>query len=102
VCIGIFGPGESFTDQGSQTLLGGSSPHLPHVQHSATSVQEKNHVGFEKITAREMLDHLFLTYEKITAVDVEKNCEKMSEAWDPQQPVETLSIKFKIVLTSWK
>jgi hypothetical protein len=30
-------------------------------------------VGFANITAREMLDHLFLTYGNITTVDLEKN-----------------------------
>jgi hypothetical protein len=47
-------------------------------------------VGFANITAREMLDHLFLTYGNITAVDLENNFEQMRKACDPQQPVETL------------
>jgi hypothetical protein len=47
-------------------------------------------VGFANITAREMLDHLFLTYGNITAVDLENNFEQMRKAWDPRQPVETL------------
>jgi hypothetical protein len=37
-----------------------------------------------------MLEHLFLSYGSITAVDLECNFENMREAWDPQQPVETL------------
>jgi hypothetical protein len=37
-----------------------------------------------------MLDHLFLTYGSITAVDLEHNVEDMRNAWDPQQPVDTL------------
>jgi hypothetical protein len=37
-----------------------------------------------------MLDHLFETYGKITAVDLEINFEHMRRAWDPQQPVESL------------
>jgi hypothetical protein len=37
-----------------------------------------------------MLDHLFLTYGNITAIDLENNFEQMRKAWDPQQPVETL------------
>jgi hypothetical protein len=48
-------------------------------------------VGFANITAREMLDHLFITYGNITAVDLENNFEHMRRAWDPQQPVESLS-----------
>jgi hypothetical protein len=47
-------------------------------------------VGFENITAREMLDHLFITYGNITAVDLEKSFEQMSRAWDPQQPAKSL------------
>jgi hypothetical protein len=37
-----------------------------------------------------MLDHLFETYGKITAVDLEINFEHTRRAWDPQQPVESL------------
>jgi hypothetical protein len=49
-----------------------------------------NMVGYAKISARDMLDHLFETYGNITAVDLEINFEHMRRAWDPQQPVETL------------
>jgi hypothetical protein len=37
-----------------------------------------------------MLDHLFLTYGNITAVDLKNNFEQMRKAWDTQKPVETL------------
>jgi hypothetical protein len=37
-----------------------------------------------------MLDHLFMDYGNITAVDLENNFEQMRRAWDPQQPVESL------------
>jgi hypothetical protein len=47
-------------------------------------------VGFANTTSRDMLDHLFLSYGSITAVDIEQNFENMQKAWDPQQPVETL------------
>jgi hypothetical protein len=47
-------------------------------------------VGFANISARYMLDHLFVTYGNITAVDLENNFEHMRRAWDPQQPVESL------------
>jgi hypothetical protein len=47
-------------------------------------------VGFAKISARDMLDHLFTTYGNIIAVDIENNFELMRRAWDPQQPVESL------------
>jgi hypothetical protein len=52
-------------------------------------------VGFANITAREMLDHLFMSYGKITAVDLEKNFEKMRRAWNPQQPVKSLFKKIQ-------
>jgi hypothetical protein len=41
-------------------------------------------VGFDNITARAMLDHLFITYGNITAVDLENNFEHMRRVWDPQ------------------
>jgi hypothetical protein len=47
-------------------------------------------VGFANNSAREMLEHLFLSYGSITAVDLEHNFETMRKSWDPQQPVETL------------
>jgi hypothetical protein len=43
-----------------------------------------NMVGYAKISARGMLDHLFETYGNITAVDLEINFENMRRAWDPQ------------------
>jgi hypothetical protein len=47
-------------------------------------------VGFANISARYMLDHLFGTYDNIAAVDLEIIFEHMRQAWDPQQPVESL------------
>jgi hypothetical protein len=47
-------------------------------------------VGYTDISARGMLDHLFETYGNITAVDLEINFEHMRQAWDPQQPVDSL------------
>jgi hypothetical protein len=47
-------------------------------------------VGFANTTAIDMLDHLFLSYRSITAVDLENNFKNLRKAWDPQQPVETL------------
>jgi hypothetical protein len=49
-----------------------------------------NMVGYAKISARDMLDHLFETFGNITAVDLEINFEHMRRDWDPQQPVESL------------
>jgi hypothetical protein len=53
-------------------------------------IMNDNMVGYVNISARDMLDHLFETYGKITAVDLEINFEHMRRAWDPHQPVETL------------
>jgi hypothetical protein len=47
-------------------------------------------VGFDNTTARDMLDHLFLSYDSITAVDIEQNFENMRKAWELHQTVETL------------
>jgi hypothetical protein len=47
-------------------------------------------VGFASITAIKMIEHLFLTYGIITAVDLEHNFEHMRKVWDPQQPVEKM------------
>jgi hypothetical protein len=47
-------------------------------------------VGFSNTTARDMLEHLFLSYGSITAIYLEHNYENMQKAWDPQHPVETL------------
>jgi hypothetical protein len=47
-------------------------------------------VCFANITAQEMLDHLFMTYDNIADVDLENNFEQMRRAWDPQKPVESL------------
>jgi hypothetical protein len=52
-------------------------------------------VGFASITARAMLDHLFMAYGNITAVDLENNFEQMRRARDPQQPVEYLFKKIQ-------
>jgi hypothetical protein len=47
-------------------------------------------VGFANISAREMVDHLFMTYGNITEVDLEHNFEQMRLTWDPPQAVESL------------
>jgi hypothetical protein len=47
-------------------------------------------VCFANITARDIMDHLFITYGNITAVDLENNFEQMRHAWDHQQPFESL------------
>jgi hypothetical protein len=53
-------------------------------------VLNDNMVDFANISARDMLDHLFSTYGNIIAADLEINFEHMRQAWDPQQPVESL------------
>jgi hypothetical protein len=54
-----------------------------------------NMVGYAKISAIDMLDHLFQTYGNITAVDLEINFEKMHQAWGPQKPVVSLLKKIQ-------
>jgi hypothetical protein len=54
------------------------------------NILNDNMVGFSNISAREMLDHLFLTDGSIAAVDLEHNFENMRKAWGPQQPMETM------------
>jgi hypothetical protein len=53
-------------------------------------VLNDNMVGFANISARDIMDHLFSTYGNITAVYLEINFEHMRQAWNPQQPVESL------------
>jgi hypothetical protein len=52
-------------------------------------------VGFANISAREMLDELFMTYGNITAVDLEHNLDHMRRAWEPQKPVDSLFKKIQ-------
>jgi hypothetical protein len=47
-------------------------------------------VSFANTTTSNMLEHLFLSYVRITVVDLAHNWDNMCRAWDPQQPVETL------------
>jgi hypothetical protein len=47
-------------------------------------------VGFANTSTREMIDHLFLSYGSITAVDLEHNFENMCKVWDTQQPVQII------------
>jgi hypothetical protein len=47
-------------------------------------------VGFSNTFSRDILEHLFISYGSITAVDLEHNFENMRKSWDPQQPVEIL------------
>jgi hypothetical protein len=55
-----------------------------------SEILNDNMVGYANISARDMLDHFFETYDNITSVDLEINFENMRRAWDPQHPVETL------------
>jgi hypothetical protein len=49
-----------------------------------------------------MLDHLFLSYGRITAVDIEQNFENMRKERKPQYPVETLFKQIQDCVTSQK
>jgi hypothetical protein len=52
-------------------------------------------VGFANTTARKILEHLFMSYDSITAVDLEHNFENMRKALDTQKSVETLFKKIQ-------
>jgi hypothetical protein len=52
-------------------------------------------VGCAYINPRDVFDHFFLTYVRITVVDLEQNFEQKRKAWDPQKPVETLFKKIQ-------
>jgi hypothetical protein len=53
-------------------------------------IMNDNMIGLANISGRDMVDHLFGTYGNITAVDLEIKIEHMRQAWDTQQPVESL------------
>jgi hypothetical protein len=53
-------------------------------------ISNDNMVGYANVSSRDMLDHLFDTYGNMIAVNLEINFEHIRQAWDPQQPVETL------------
>jgi hypothetical protein len=55
-------------------------------------------VGFANIIAREMLDHLFITYGNITAVDLEFVLNKFAAHGTLINLLSPFSKKFKIVL----
>jgi hypothetical protein len=85
--------------------LGGGCDHLQNLDNGGASIEKNNitafepmyleilyndMVGFTNTIARDMLDHLFLSYGSITDFDLEHNWENMHKAWDPQQPVKSL------------
>jgi hypothetical protein len=96
----------SSPNQRSSPRLGRGCPSLQDLHLCPESIEEKqiisvfepiyleflnyNIVGYANISARDMLDHLFETYDNITSVNLEINLEHMRQAWDPHQPVETL------------
>ena len=41
------------------------------------------HVGFNKITSKDMLEFLFATYGNISHIDYDNNDKKMKAAWNP-------------------
>jgi hypothetical protein len=57
-------------------------------------------VCFAKVTAREMLDHLFFTYDNITAIDLEFFMSICARLGTPLSQWIPYSSKFKIVMTS--
>ena len=45
------------------------------------------HIGYAKVTLRQLLDHLVTTYDAIDQFDLEKNQEKMTARYDPNAPI---------------
>ena len=52
-------------------------------------------MGFVGITTLNMLQHLYDNYGIISAVDLADNDDKLREAYDPSQPIETLFHRFE-------
>ena len=48
------------------------------------------HMGYAKVTLRQLLNHLVTTYAVIDQFDLEKNQGKMTARYDPIAPIETL------------
>ena len=45
--------------------------------------------GFANVSTREMLVHLYTTYGRLTAANIQANDERMKSQYDPNQPLET-------------
>ena len=56
------------------------------------------HTGFVGITTLDMLQHPYDNYGVISAVDLADNDDKLREAYDPSQPLETLFHRFEAVV----
>ena len=48
------------------------------------------HTGYAKVSLRQLLNHLVTTYATIDQFDLEKNQEKMTAWYDPNNPIKTL------------
>ena len=46
--------------------------------------------GYSDTTPLEMLTHLMTTYGSVTPQDIEANRDKLSEPWNPDEPIESL------------
>ena len=53
------------------------------------SLRDK-YIGYANVTTLEMLTHLYDSYARITQGDLDENDRRMKQAWDPNQPFETL------------
>jgi hypothetical protein len=59
-------------------------------KHMYLEILNNDMVGLASTTFRDILEHLFMSYGSITAVDLEQNFENMFKACDSQQPIEIL------------
>jgi hypothetical protein len=46
--------------------------------------------GFANVTTRQMLVHLYTTYDRLTPADVQNNDAAMKQPYNPNKPIETL------------
>ena len=48
------------------------------------------HTGFTTVSTFQILEHLYLTYGRITGMDLDDNEKRMKTKYDPNQPIDTL------------
>ena len=49
-----------------------------------------HHVGYQNVTARQMIQHLYTNYGIITPADLDDNDARMREPFDASKPIEEL------------
>ena len=70
---------------------------LAAVKPTYLSVLEDDEMGFAKVEAIDILDHVINKYGNVDKKDIENNRNRLSEAWDPNTLIEDLWTKIKTV-----